>query len=153
MGYTPNIPPLYKYVINRKSIYQPLILTSNCQVNTTPNNTRSAWLWFATVWCGWKKRPPQKILPQTSPPNIPPLRNKGFIFSRIKGNPWVFISPEQNGGCLMVTHFMASNPMPTSPTKSKHKMTFLTFKMLRIWTYCWWFRNPAPVEVGSLSQY
>ena len=22
-----------------------------------------------------------------------------------------------------------------------------------LWSYCWWFRNPAPVEVGSFSHY
>ena len=26
-------------------------------------------------------------------------------------------------------------------------------KKQTIWSYCWWFRTPAPVEVGSLSHY
>ena len=37
------------------------------------------------------------------------------------------------------------------PGKAKRKW-FGLFSQLHVW-YCWWFRNPAPVEVGSLSHY
>ena len=35
----------------------------------------------------------------TNPPRRTPLRNKGLIFGLIKGNQWVFISPDHKALC------------------------------------------------------
>ena len=43
----------------------------------------------------------------TPPPNVPPPRNKGFIFGLIKGNQWVFISPKDKTG-----YFWGGPPWP-----------------------------------------
>ena len=38
--------------------------------------------------------------------------------------------------------------LPSSRTRKKHQKNHSKGR-----TYCWWFRNPAPVEVGRLSHY